>query len=109
MAERAEARVSADGRARVEPEFFAAMVSDRAASVDPVDDDDDFDVEDDELDAGCAGRAQSGAQVRNFRSDAATRVEAPAPRPGSRRARPARGADLADRLDEIRDAVAAFP
>ena len=64
-AERAEARVSVDGRARVEPEFFAALVSDRSVSVDPVDlDDDDF-----------------APQVRNFRSDAATRVEAPAPRP----------------------------
>ena len=79
MAERAEARVSADGRARVEPEFFAAMVSDRAATVDPVDVDDDFDIEDDEVELDEPRRRRR--QVRNFRSDAATRVAAPAPRP----------------------------
>ena len=79
FAERAEARVSADGRARVEPEFFAAMVSDRAVGVDPVDVDDD-DVVDDDFGPDEA-RPASGAQVRGFRSDAATRVKATAPRP----------------------------
>jgi S-DNA-T family DNA segregation ATPase FtsK/SpoIIIE len=80
-AERAEARVSADGRARVEPEFFAEMVSNRAMSVDP-DGVEGF-AEDDEdgLDAMEPRRASGAGQVRNFRSDAATRVEAPAPRP----------------------------
>ncbi|MEP9387568.1 DNA translocase FtsK [Mesorhizobium sp. KR9-304] len=78
-AERAEARVSADGRARVEPQFFAAMVSDRTETVDPVDVDDDFGAEDDER--GEPRLSPSAAQVRGFRSDAATRVEAPAPRP----------------------------
>ncbi|OWK20940.1 hypothetical protein AJ88_24620 [Mesorhizobium amorphae CCBAU 01583] len=45
-AEYAEARMSPGGRARVEPEFFAAMVNDRSVSVDP-DDDDVFDTDDD--------------------------------------------------------------
>lgn len=82
-AERAEARFSADGRARVEPEFFAAMVSDRTATVDPVDDDidGDFIVDDDEDDVESPRPSPSAAKVRAFRSDAATRVEAPAPRP----------------------------
>ncbi|MCX7302826.1 MAG: DNA translocase FtsK [Hyphomicrobiales bacterium] len=79
-AERAEARVSPDGRARVEPQFFAAMVSDRTAQVDPVDVDDAFtddELDDEETDTPAA----TAASVRRFRSDAATRVEAPAPRP----------------------------
>ena len=81
-AERAEARVSAAGRARVEPEFFAAMVSDRSVPVDP----DDQDVFDDDEDFAPASvgdvRAQFGAQVQNSRSPAgAVRVEGPAPRP----------------------------
>ncbi|MEO8668849.1 MAG: DNA translocase FtsK, partial [Bauldia sp.] len=78
---------SADGRARVEPEFFAAMVNDRSISVDP-DDDEVFDAgfdngdEDTDLDdEPVQRRAASTAQVQNFRSDAATRVAAPAPRP----------------------------
>jgi S-DNA-T family DNA segregation ATPase FtsK/SpoIIIE len=80
-AEFAETRMSADGRARVEPEFFAAMVNDRGASLDP----DDADVFDDDMDvvpeaAGQRRPAPTG-KVQNFRSDAATRVEAPAPRP----------------------------
>ena len=76
LAERAEARVSADGRARVEPEFFAALVSDRAVTVDPVDVDDE-----DDLPPEGDGR-KAGAQVRNFRSPAgAVRVDGPAPRP----------------------------
>ncbi len=82
-AELAETQVSNGGRARVEPEFFAAMVSPRAAEVDPVEvgdafaqadeDDDDFEIE--------PPAPRSAATVRHFRSDAATRVEAPAPRP----------------------------
>jgi len=84
-AEYAEARMSPGGRARVEPEFFAAMVNDRSISVDP-DDDDVFD-NDDDVDMDFADeepvqrRAAPTAKVQNFRSDAATRVEAPAPRP----------------------------
>ncbi|MER8440752.1 DNA translocase FtsK [Mesorhizobium sp. M1312] len=82
-AELAEARMSADGRARVEPEFFAAMVNDRSASLDP----DDADVFDDDDDMGFApepvGQRSTppNAKVQPFRSDAATRVAAPAPRP----------------------------
>lgn len=80
-AEFAEARMSADGRARVEPEFFAAMVNDRSVSVDP-DDDDVFDNDDDDMDIDDDEPVvQRRAQVQNFRSDAATRVAAPAPRP----------------------------
>ncbi len=79
-AEYAEARMSPGGRARVEPEFFAAMVNDRSASVDPVDDDV-FDEEADLDDFDDGEPVQRRANVRNFRSDAATRVEAPAPRP----------------------------
>ncbi|AZO50052.1 MAG: DNA translocase FtsK [Mesorhizobium sp.] len=83
-AEFAESRMSPGGRARVEPEFFAAMVNDRSISVDP--DDDIFDSdEDDDLDFAdeppVQRRATPTAKVQNFRSDAATRVEAPAPRP----------------------------
>ncbi|MET2832426.1 DNA translocase FtsK [Mesorhizobium shangrilense] len=81
-AEFAEARMSADGRARVEPEFFAAMVNDRSASIDP-DDADVFDAGDDDDFAPepSQRRAAPTAKVQQFRSDAATRVEAPAPRP----------------------------
>ncbi|UCI08363.1 FtsK/SpoIIIE family DNA translocase [Mesorhizobium sp. B1-1-8] len=79
-AEYAEARMSPDGRARVEPEFFAALVNDRSVSVDP-DDDDVFDSDEDKnIDDEPVPR-RSAANVRNFRSDAATRVEAPAARP----------------------------
>ncbi|MDX8432574.1 DNA translocase FtsK [Mesorhizobium abyssinicae] len=82
-AEFAEARMSPGGRARVEPEFFAAMVNDRSVSVDP-DDDDVFDNDDDEdmdfADEAPAPR-RAAPKVQNFRSDAATRVEAPAARP----------------------------
>jgi S-DNA-T family DNA segregation ATPase FtsK/SpoIIIE len=100
-AELAEARMSSSGRARVEPEFFAAMVKDRHPTVDPAvasfeaDDFDngdfgeaDFDRDEDDYPydqpAGsprAGSQAGSNTQVRNFRSDAATRVEAPAPRP----------------------------
>ncbi len=81
-AEFAEARMSADGRARVEPEFFAAMVNDRSASIDP-DDSDVFAAEDDDdfMPEPSPRRAAPTAKVQQFRSDAATRVEAPAPRP----------------------------
>ncbi|ESX70204.1 cell division protein FtsK [Mesorhizobium sp. LSHC414A00] len=86
-AEFAEARMSPDGRARVEPEFFAAMVNDRSVSVDPDDDDvldAGFDNGDEEVeldDEPVQRRAAPNAKVQNFRSDAATRVAAPAPRP----------------------------
>ncbi|PAQ06049.1 FtsK/SpoIIIE family DNA translocase [Mesorhizobium temperatum] len=82
-AEFAESRMSADGRARVEPEFFAAMVNDRSASLGP----DDADVFDDDDDMDFApepvGQRSTApnAKVQPFRSDAATRVAAPAPRP----------------------------
>ena len=61
------------------------MVNDRSVSVDP-DDDDVFDTEEDEDidlddDEPVRRRGAPTANVRNFRSDAATRVEAPAPRP----------------------------
>ncbi|WP_192181866.1 DNA translocase FtsK [Mesorhizobium amorphae] len=83
-AEYAEARMSPGGRARVEPEFFAAMVNDRSISVDP-DDDDVFDNDDADMDFAddepVQRRTAPTAKVQNFRSDAATRVEAPAPRP----------------------------
>lgn len=72
-AEYAEARMSADGRARVEPEFFAAMVNDRSASLDP----DDADVfDDDDVDF-----APEPAGQHRATPNAATRVAAPAPRP----------------------------
>ncbi|RWN59159.1 DNA translocase FtsK [Mesorhizobium sp.] len=80
-AEFAESRMSADGRARVEPEFFAAMVNDRSASLDDADVFDD----DDDMDFAPAPVGQRStapnAKVQPFRSDAATRVAAPAPRP----------------------------
>ncbi|MDG4883411.1 DNA translocase FtsK [Mesorhizobium sp. WSM4884] len=90
-AEFAESRMSPGGRARVEPEFFAAMVNDRSASVDPVDDDDFADEEEEGIDFDDEQPAPRRANVRNFRSDAATRVEAPGPRPapGSRAQREA--------------------
>ncbi|NGO49833.1 DNA translocase FtsK [Allomesorhizobium camelthorni] len=76
FAEMAEARVSAKGRARVEPEFFAAMVSDgRAPSIDPDGDEvADFSLD---MDEGHTG----SPQVQNFRSPSPVRVEGPAPRP----------------------------
>ena len=109
LAERAEARVSADGRARVEPEFFAAMVSDRSATVDPVDVDDDFGMEDDDVDPDGPRLLPSAAQVRGFRSRRRDPRRGAGAASGSRRPRPARGADLADRLVEVRNADAAFP
>ncbi|KQZ14959.1 cell division protein FtsK [Mesorhizobium sp. Root554] len=85
-AELAEARFSSNGRARVEPEFFASLVNDRGTAVHAEDAEFYPEEEDeDEIDFAPAtdGQAYAGstAQVRNFRSDAATRVEAPAPRP----------------------------
>ncbi|SDA53376.1 DNA translocase FtsK [Mesorhizobium qingshengii] len=80
-AEFAESRMSQDGRARVEPEFFAAMVNDRSASLDP-DDADVFEADDDlDFEPASQRRAAPTARVQQIRSDAATRVEAPAPRP----------------------------
>ncbi|TJV08663.1 MAG: cell division protein FtsK, partial [Mesorhizobium sp.] len=79
-AEFAESRMSTDGRARVEPEFFAAMVNDRSASLDDADvsdDDDDMDFAPEP-----ARSTAPNARVQPFRSDAATRVAAPAPRRG---------------------------
>jgi len=91
VAEMEEIRLSQGGRARVAPEFFASMVKDHGASLDPADADvfdreDGFDQEDGGADFApepVARRAQPGpdTQVRAFRSDAATRVETPAPRP----------------------------
>ena len=78
-AELAEARLSAGGRARVEPEFFAAMVGSHAPSLDPRDAEM-FEM-DDEEEADFAAQPARAAQVRQFRSDAATRVATPAPRP----------------------------
>jgi S-DNA-T family DNA segregation ATPase FtsK/SpoIIIE len=79
FAEMAEARVSAKGRARVEPEFFAAMVAGegRAPSIDPDDDDDaDFSLD---MDEGRTG----GPHVQHFRSPSSSsvKIEGPAPRP----------------------------
>ena len=82
-AERAEAYLSDGGRARVEPEFFASLTHEHAPSLDP----DDQDIFEEDDDAGYrpepVERRQSGpgTEVRQFRSDAATRVDAPAPRP----------------------------
>ena len=89
VAEIAEARMSVNGRARVEPEFFAAMVNERGASAEPdgVDfpHDDGHDAYDDAMDfapdpAGHANRVKT-ANVQAFRSPAGAKIEAPAPRP----------------------------
>jgi len=87
-AELAEARLSAGGRARVEPEFFASMVGDRAPPLDPHDadmfDEDDADEVDfapGQMSPAPHAYEQQAAQVRQFRSDAATRVATPTPRP----------------------------
>ncbi|OQM77252.1 DNA translocase FtsK [Manganibacter manganicus] len=78
-AELAEARL--DAGARVEPEFFAEPAHAGSATLDPRD----ADIFDDEFDASFDGEAAGGSaqapQVRQFRSDAATRVAAPPPRP----------------------------
>ncbi|MCC2690236.1 MAG: cell division protein FtsK, partial [Rhizobiaceae bacterium] len=80
-AEEDEARLSTTGRARIEPEFFAQMVSERAAQAGDIDQDDEIDDEPGLHDSVEPVRAPAGATVRTFRSDAATRVAAPAPRP----------------------------
>ncbi|PSJ62028.1 DNA translocase FtsK [Pseudaminobacter soli (ex Li et al. 2025)] len=92
VAEMAEARVSPQGRARVEPEFFASMVAEgrNAAARRGIDEDEDED--EDELDfvpdGIIADPAPRPTRVQNFRSPAGTpavapsaRVEGPAPRP----------------------------
>jgi len=74
-------------RTRVEPGFSAAPSIDDEPPFDIADeaprhfdaDDDDFD--DDVVIRPTPERGAQSAQVRHFRSDAATRVEAPAPRP----------------------------
>jgi S-DNA-T family DNA segregation ATPase FtsK/SpoIIIE len=79
FAEEAEARVSKNGRARVEPEFFASMVADgRTTAVDPDDEDSE---PDDNLDfmPSSEAPAPQPVQVQNFRSPA--RVASPAQRP----------------------------
>jgi len=90
VAEMEEVRLTQGGRARVEPEFFASLVNERGASLDPDDADvfaeADYGGDEDEADFApepMARQSQAGvaAQVRAFRSDAATRVDAPAPRP----------------------------
>ncbi len=93
-AERAEARLSLDGRARVEPEFFAAVVGEGAPSLDP--EDEAFFDDDDDHDR-VQHPAPAAPQVRSFRSEASTRVGAPAPRPqqGSRVQREAQASLLA--------------
>lgn len=102
-AEFAESRMSADGRARVEPEFFAAMVNDRSASLDP-DDADVFDNDDDmDFAPEPARSAAPNAKVQPFRSDAATRVAAPAPRPvpGARVQREAQSSQIGSEQFEM--------
>jgi S-DNA-T family DNA segregation ATPase FtsK/SpoIIIE len=98
-AEIAEAHMSRNGRARVEPEFFAAMVNERGASIDPHDDDVlDDDFVDDGMDfapepAVQRRRAAPSAEVQAFRSPSPVKVAAQAPRPpaGERLQREAQG------------------
>jgi S-DNA-T family DNA segregation ATPase FtsK/SpoIIIE len=79
---RADARTDISGRARVEPEFFAAMVADGRAAIQEEFEDDDL-AGDDALDfaPGDTVPAPAPARVQNFRSPASGRVENPAPRP----------------------------
>ncbi|NGN42031.1 DNA translocase FtsK [Mesorhizobium sp. CGMCC 1.15528] len=83
FAEQAEAKVSAKGRARVEPEFFAAMVSDGRVPHNELDDDVEAEDDLDFMPGETAEPRSPAAQVQNFRTPAAAsaRVEAPAPRP----------------------------
>src|SRR5690606_38081794 len=87
VAEIAEARMSSNGRARVEPEFFAAMVNERGASLDPHDNDffEDHNHHDgDDMDFApepIQRRATSNANVQAFRSPSGAKIEAPAARP----------------------------
>jgi S-DNA-T family DNA segregation ATPase FtsK/SpoIIIE len=95
-AEREESRYSPGGRARVEPEFFAAMVSERVMPAGAVELDEDYGeagVDDDDgyVRPAPSPRAAQASSVRQFRSDAATRVEpsrveppAARPTPGAR-------------------------
>ncbi len=88
-AERQEASVSPDGRARVEPEFFAAMVSGGRAQpqagpsvADDFDEDPAaFAIDEDDREPGPAAAPERNVNVQNFRSPAGRRVAAPAPRP----------------------------
>ncbi|MBN9243843.1 MAG: DNA translocase FtsK [Mesorhizobium sp.] len=106
VAEMEEVRLTQGGRARVEPEFFASMVADHRVSIDPDDADvfaeTGFETDEDEADFAPEPQAHktepgSAAQVRAFRSDAATRVDTPAPRPqqGARAHREAQTSMLA--------------
>jgi S-DNA-T family DNA segregation ATPase FtsK/SpoIIIE len=82
FAEKVEARVSAGGRARVEPEIFAAMVADsRSATAPSIDDDDMFEDDDSGIASVQPAHRPATAQVQSFRSPAGARVENPAPRP----------------------------
>ncbi|MDH6231474.1 S-DNA-T family DNA segregation ATPase FtsK/SpoIIIE [Mesorhizobium soli] len=90
VAEMAESRVSPQGRARVEPEFFASMVAEgrNAAGRRDIDEDEDEDELDFVPDGIIADPAPRPTKVQNFRSPAGTpavapsaRVESPAPRP----------------------------
>ncbi|QDC01348.1 DNA translocase FtsK [Mesorhizobium sp. 8] len=86
VAEMEEVRLSQAGRARVEPEFFASMVGGRAPALDPADTDfydegEDEDVNDFAPEPAAHVPQAPATEVRAFRSDAATRVETPAPRP----------------------------
>ncbi|WP_315926198.1 DNA translocase FtsK [Mesorhizobium sp. SP-1A] len=76
-AELAEARMSAGGRARVEPEFFASMVNERAPSLDPQD----TDFYGDDEDGVDFAPEPMLSQPATRQPGNATRVAAPAPRP----------------------------
>lgn len=102
VAEMEEVRLTQAGRARVEPEFFASMVSERGAPHDAdvfgeADFDADFDVADDEDDFAPEPLMRApqhpgpNTQVRAFRSDAATRVDTPATRVETPAPRPQQG------------------
>jgi S-DNA-T family DNA segregation ATPase FtsK/SpoIIIE len=88
IAEQAEARYSSNGRARVEPEFFAAMVNDSRVPHIEINEeepyaDEDFGVDFEAMPEAVPEppRAPRTAAVQPFRSPAGQRVEAPAPRP----------------------------
>jgi S-DNA-T family DNA segregation ATPase FtsK/SpoIIIE len=90
-AEIAEARVSLAGRARVEPEFFAAIVADGRSAAPPIRtlDDDQADALDDEDEIeempfdreALAARPMKVASPAPKAAAAPVRVDAPAPRP----------------------------
>ncbi|MGB3539054.1 MAG: DNA translocase FtsK [Mesorhizobium sp.] len=91
VAEIAEARMSSNGRARVEPEFFAAMVHERGVPLAPDDADffedhahDDHDYDDDmdfAPEPSARKPAAPNANVQAFRSPTGAKIEAPAARP----------------------------